>query len=149
MWGWVGPRAGLDAVVKKKKSGHLLRPQHAIILPIAQRCTAELSWLLEAVLTFIKVLSELLCRGTEENNVLVSVVAFGIRSRDLLHESWMVYRGDCSVSALLMTEPLILFHVRGFQYFDQNNLTTLSRLPCHLTLLSSLSSAVNILSAKE
>jgi hypothetical protein len=44
--GWVGPRAGLDAVVKRKNSQPLSGLEHLIIQPVAQRYTAELSRLL-------------------------------------------------------------------------------------------------------
>jgi hypothetical protein len=43
----VGPRAGLDAVVKKKNSQSLPGFESPIIQPVAQSYTAELSRLLE------------------------------------------------------------------------------------------------------
>jgi hypothetical protein len=43
MGGWVGPRAGLDAVVKKKISEPLLGLENPIIQPVTQRYTTELS----------------------------------------------------------------------------------------------------------
>jgi hypothetical protein len=44
--GWVGLRAGLDAVVKKKISRPLPGLEPPIIQPVAQRYTTELSRLL-------------------------------------------------------------------------------------------------------
>jgi hypothetical protein len=44
--GWVGPRTGLDAVVKKKNSQPLSGLELPIIQPIAQRYTTELYRLL-------------------------------------------------------------------------------------------------------
>jgi hypothetical protein len=44
--GWVGPRAGLDAVVKRKIPSHYRDSNLPIIQPVAQRYTTELSRLL-------------------------------------------------------------------------------------------------------
>jgi hypothetical protein len=43
--GWVGPRAGLDAVVKRKIPYPLPGLKPLIIQPVAQCCTTDLSWL--------------------------------------------------------------------------------------------------------
>jgi hypothetical protein len=45
MGGWVGLRASLDMVVKRKNPGPLLGLEHPIIQPIAQHYSTELSWL--------------------------------------------------------------------------------------------------------
>jgi hypothetical protein len=39
--GWVGPRAGLDAVSKRKipSSGRESNPDHPIVQPVASHCT--------------------------------------------------------------------------------------------------------------
>jgi hypothetical protein len=44
--GWVGPRAGLDAVVKRKILSPCRQSNPPIIQPVTQRCTTELSRLL-------------------------------------------------------------------------------------------------------
>jgi hypothetical protein len=43
--GWVGPRAGLDTMVKRKIPSHCWDSYPPIIQPIAQRYTTELSQL--------------------------------------------------------------------------------------------------------
>jgi hypothetical protein len=47
MGGWVGPRAGLDAVVKRK----IPNPHHPACSPVAY--TTELSWLFKVTLYII------------------------------------------------------------------------------------------------
>jgi hypothetical protein len=44
--GWLGPRASLDAVVKRKIPSPCRDSNPPIIQPVAQRYTTELSWLL-------------------------------------------------------------------------------------------------------
>jgi hypothetical protein len=46
IWSWVGPRASLDAVVKRKNSQPLPGLEPLIMQPVAQRYTTELSQLL-------------------------------------------------------------------------------------------------------
>jgi hypothetical protein len=49
--GWVGPRAGLDVLVRRKIPSPCWDWNPPIIRPVAQRCTAELSRLLVPTLS--------------------------------------------------------------------------------------------------
>jgi hypothetical protein len=49
---WVGPRAVLEAVVKRKNSQPLPGLETPIIQPVAQRYTAELPWHLFSLFLF-------------------------------------------------------------------------------------------------
>jgi hypothetical protein len=51
--GWVGPRAGPDAVVRRKIPNPSRDSNPPIIQPVAQHCTTELSWLVMVGWTYI------------------------------------------------------------------------------------------------
>jgi hypothetical protein len=58
--GWVGPRAGLDAVVKRKIPSPCRDSNPPIIQPVAKRYTTKINWTLETILRPVQVLSPLM-----------------------------------------------------------------------------------------